>query len=116
MAPGSVIPSPVHPPVTGECEKTHGSHKGMRLATVSEEIRSLCGTARNIRMSKVICPPDDIVVRSAYIIIGKVGVYEICVEHNAGQTHLGTVTGASERRRGIVFHESSRSYRCPRLL
>ena len=83
MAPGRVIPSLLHPPVDKECEKTR-SHKGMRLTTVSEEVLSLRGTARNIRVSKVICAPDDTVVRGAYIIIGKVSVYEICVERKCG--------------------------------
>lgn len=78
-APGSVIPSPVHPPVTVS-EKMHGGHTGMCLTTVSEEVLGLCGTARNTRVSKVICAPDDTVVRSAGIITGKVPVYEICVE------------------------------------
>jgi hypothetical protein len=97
MAPGSVIPSPLHPPVTRECENTHGSHKGMRLTTVSEEVLGLRGTARNTRTSKVICAPDDTVVRSAYIITGEVRVYEICVEHKCGSNPFGygnTVTGA----------------------
>ena len=114
MAPGSVIPSPVHPPVTGECEKTHGSHKGMRLTTVSEEVLGLRGTARSTRASKVICAPDDIVVRSAYIIIGKVAVYETCVEHKCGSNPFGYASNRGEGR-GILFHES-RPYRYPRSL
>ncbi len=77
-APGSVIPSPVHPPITEEYEKTHGSHKGVRLTTVSEEVLGLRSTARNMRASKMICASDDIVLRSAYIIIGKVAIYETC--------------------------------------
>jgi hypothetical protein len=114
MAPGSVIPSPVHPPVTGECERPHGSHKGMRLTTVSEEVLGLRGATRNTRVSKVICAPDDTVVRGAYIISGKVLVYEICVEHNkCGSNPFGY--GNRDQGRGIVFHES-RPYRYPRSL
>ena len=104
MAPGSVIPSPVHPPVTGECERPHGSHKGMRLTTVSEEVRGLRCTARNIRVSKVIGAPDEIVVSSANIIERKVGVYETCAEHKCG----------SKGAKGILFREN-RSYWYPRL-
>jgi hypothetical protein len=64
----------------------------MRPTAVSEEVLSLRGAARNIRVSKVICAPDDTVVRSAYIIIGKVCVYEICVEHKCGSNHSHKVT------------------------
>lgn len=35
-------------------------------------------------MSKVVCAQGDAVVRSAYIIIGKVGIYETCVEQKRG--------------------------------
>jgi len=56
----------------------------MRLTTVSEEVLGLRGAARNIRTSKVICATDDIVVRSAYIVIGKEAVYETCVERMYG--------------------------------
>ena len=65
----------------------------MRLTTMSEEVLGLRSTARTTRTSKVICAPDDTVVRSAYIVAGKVAVYETCVESKC-QTGLGTVTGA----------------------
>ena len=107
-APGSVLPSRVHPPVTGECEKPHGSHKGTRLTTMSEEIRGLRGTARRIRASKVICAPDDIIDLGAYIITRKVGVYETCVENECGSNPF-RYGNRGEGRMGILFHERGRT-------
>jgi hypothetical protein len=82
----------------------HGSRKDMRLTTVSEKVLGLRGTARNTRVSKVICAPDDTVVRGAYIVTGKVAVYETCVEHKCGSNPFG-YGNRGEGRRGIVFHE-----------
>jgi hypothetical protein len=81
----------------------------MHLTTVSEEVLGLRGTARITRVSKVICAPDDIVVRGAFIISGKVLVYEICVEHNKCGSNPFGYGNRDQGRRKIVFHEIGRT-------
>lgn len=41
-APGCVIPSPVQPPVIGECVKMHDGRKDMHIIAMSEEVLAYC--------------------------------------------------------------------------
>ena len=75
MAPGSVIPSPVHPPVS-DCERRQA--QGYTPTTVGKEVLGLRGAGRLIWVSEVICPPDKFSVRGANIISGKIAVDEDC--------------------------------------
>jgi hypothetical protein len=74
MAPGSVIPSPVHPPTLNGEKWTEA--QGYTPTAVSEEVFCLYGAGRYVGVGIVIRPSYETVFRSADIVIGKVGIDE----------------------------------------
>ncbi len=79
----------------------------MRLATVGEEVLGLRDTARYIRVSEVICALDDRDIRSAYIVIGKATVCQICVERKYRSSRFGQ--HRQRKRKGYgVFYENEK--------
>ena len=77
---------------------------------MSEEVLGLRGAARYIWVSIVIPPSDETCFGSGIIIIGEVGIYEVCDRGVVDDQR----SGAQQKKDGGFAFCLSRSYLCPR--